>query len=87
MDNLLSKITVANLLKGRDRFVQKINDRFPSLAQNIYLICFGVYLFSTFIKSTDMITYVFSQRQIYLLALFPTIIVIFKIFLFDLLSN
>ena len=83
MDNLLSKITVANLLKGRDRFVKKINDRFPSLAQNIYLICFGVYLFSTFIKSTDMITYVFSQRQIYLLALFPTIIVIFKIFLFD----
>ena len=45
MDNLLSKITVANLLKGRDRFVQKINDRFPSLAQNIYLICLG-YIYS-----------------------------------------
>ena len=83
MDNLLSKITVANLLKERDRLVQKIDDRFPSLTQNIYLICFGMYLFSTFIKSTDMVEYVFSQRQIYLLALFPTIIVIFKIFLFD----
>lgn len=83
MDNLLSKITVANLLKRRDQFVKKINDRFPSLAQNIYLICFGIYLFSTFIKSTDMAPYIFSQREIYFLALFPSIIVIFKIFLLD----
>lgn len=83
MDNLLSKITIANLLKIRDKFAQKIHDRYPSLAPNIYLICFGVYIFSTFIKSTNMVSYIFSQRQIYLLELFPTIIVIFKIFLLD----
>lgn len=83
MDNLLNKFTVTNILDIRDKFVKKLNKRFPSLGQNIYLICFGIYLFSTFIKSTDMVAYIFSQRQIYLLALFPTIIVSFKIFFLD----
>lgn len=83
MDHLLNKMTVTGLLNIRNKFNNAVKSRFPMLGQYIYLTCLAVYIFSTFIKSTDMLLYIFSQRQVYLLALFPTIIVAFKIFLLD----
>ena len=79
--NVSGKFSLEYLLALRRQFCRKFKQKFPNLVNNLYLICLGVYFTSTFIKSTNMPIYVFSQREIYLLALIPSAIVLLKIFI------
>nr|WP_321315612.1 hypothetical protein [uncultured Ligilactobacillus sp.] len=83
MDSISNRISLQHLLEIRSKLNKKVKDKYPNLINNIYLVCLAVYIFSTFIKSTDMPGYVFSQHDIYLFALIPSAIVLFKIVLFD----
>lgn len=81
--NVSSKFSLESLLNYRQQFCQKVEHKFPHLIDNFYLFCLGIYFCSTFIKSTNMPGFIFTQHQIYLLAIIPSAFVLLKIFIFD----
>lgn len=83
MTNFLNNITLANLLKWREQFTARLNEKHPHFVTGYYLFFLAIYISGTFIKGTTMAGHLITQHVIFLLLAIPAVFIVLKIALFD----